>query len=556
MMKNAVSVTLLVGGAAFHPFTAEAAAPKVRHSSPVTGSLPDASHLESSSGEPVSVAIERAAPVMPVVKSVRIEAVELEGNHAFTASQLQSVLAEELPREMTLADMKKLAGVLTAYYHQNGYQLARVMVPRQDFVDNKPLRLTVLEGWVDTIDQKGARRLKPSLVQGILGDAGVKPGEPFRMSDLEIGMVRLNRLYGIQAASVLRSGAQLGSTTVAVNLVEGPRYNGVVEVNNYGSKNTGETRLQASVGFDNLTGRGDQLGFQAVKSVSGSGTFNFRASYARPLNTSGLSAVAYASTGNINVGGQFSILNIQGDTRTFGAGLRKEWIKGPTSILALETWLEALNLNQTVLGVTTVEDAVRKVRIGLSYETRDNRSKTVAGVAYHHGLGTLLGGMPNNSPLSSRAFSQADNSFDKISIDAARIFYVTPRLNTLLQVSGQYAVVPLVATEQWGIGGFGSVVGHAPSFFVGDSGLTLSTEGRYLLRPALPGLQLILRADHGMVFVKRPFLGQKSSDQLSGASIGVGYSSPSFWDVRFDLARGFGDDTGGNSAYFQTRIRF
>lgn len=512
---------------------------------------------QASAAAAVSVTPATMPALAPVVVAAqKINTVQFSGVKAFPETELLTLVQPELGREMTLQAMKDLALKVQGHYHRSGFRLAKVVVPQQNF-STGTLNLVVLEGRLAKVEVVGNQRTKPGIFPDFLAAEGVRAGQPIALDNAERALVRLNRLSGLEVTATLKPGAEQGTTNLLVNVTEAPRVKGNLELNNYGGKNTGEVRAIAAVEAPNVTGRGDALSFIGLMGVDQSGVYFARLGYAIPVNSKGGKVSSYVGLGNTEVGGQFSALDIQGDNTSAGVGYIHDFVKSAKVIHTLETWLEVQNLEQSFLGVKTFDDRIRKVRVTYQVDESTAKGRNLAAVSLHRGLGAILGGMPNGSPMSSKAIAGADNNFTKLTFDVARVHMLSPRTKLIAQWSGQYAFDPLVSSEQWGIGGYGSVAGHTPSAFSGDSGVTVGLEARRQLFANTAAWQVIGRLDHGRIAIKKPFLGQKETESLSGLLLGVLYAPKQNMEFRVDLAKPVGEKTdAGSYLYAQARYRF
>lgn len=488
---------------------------------------------------------------------VMVRAVEFSGNRIFNSEQLNAQIANDIGRPLSLVEIKALAAKIESYYQAASYQLVKVVVPPQDFANQPAVKLVVLEGWLGNVQITGAKRFSPEQVREALVVGGVVEGKPFTLEQVERALTRLNRLSGIEVTSTLKPGAQTGSTDLVVDITEAPRVQGAMEANNYGSKNTGEYRLMPTLKFANLTGRGDEVNILALTSLGEGDLWYGYIDYSLPLNLRGTKARAYFSKGNVDVGSTYRVLNIEGENQSWGLGVSQDFIRSARSIVTTEAWLESQDLEQSILGVRTAEDKIRKLRFSLGLDNSDLYGRTLATVGLHYGLGEALGGMKNDSLMSSRSAAKADNNFTKFTFDVARLQQITPRFLVIPRIAGQYSLDSLVSSEQWGIGGFNSVVGHAPSTYSGDDGFTVSIEGRYSLFKDSDRYQATARLEHGQIWVKDPLIGQDDHQDLSGAAIGLLARPIDSVDVRLDFGVPIGDKTeDGSYVYAQARYHF
>lgn len=498
-----------------------------------------------------------AAEVPAGEASVLVSRVSFSGNRTFTSEQLNAQIANEIGKPMTLLQMRALADKIQQLYHDAGYQLVKVIVPNQDFGNAESLRLVVLEGWLGDIEVTGNDRYSRERVIEALEAAGIHADKAFALEDVERALTRLNRQSGIEVSSTLKPGKEAGSTDMLIEVKEAPRVQGIVEVNNYGSEDTGENRLIPSLQLTNLTGRGDEMNLLGMTSV-GDGDLHYEyIDYSTPINAIGTKVHAYYTQGNVDVGEEFQVLEIEGDNKGWGLGVSHDFVQSARTIYSLETWLESQDLEQKMLGTTTSEDKIRKLRVSFRLDDSGLNGRTLASVDLHQGLGEMLGGMDDDSEMSSRSGAHADNSFTKVSFDIARLQRITSRIMLIPRLYGQYSFDSLVSSEQWGIGGIGSVVGHESSTFSGDHGYTASLEGRYSLFGDNDRYQLAARIDHGQVFVKDPLIDQNDSDDLSGAAIGFLARPIDSLDFRIDYAVPVGERTDKSSyVYAQARYHF
>ena len=503
----------------------------------------------------VSLAAE--VPAAAPARSVMVNGVAFSGNNAYTSDQLSALIANEIGRPLTLEAMRGLAAKIEAYYHDAGYTLVKVVVPQQEFGNARALQLTVLEGWLGNVTVENNARFAASRVERALEQEGVVRGKPFKLEQIEKALTRLNRLSGITVTSRLQPGVQTGSTDLFVEMTEARRISGMVEVNSYGSENTGRYRVIPRLAFENLTGRGDELGVMGMKSL-GSGDMEYGSvMYTTPVNSLGTKLSAYYSQGDVNVGKEFQVLDIKGDNSSWGLGVSHDFISSARRIYTAEAWLESQDLEQEMLSTTTSDDKIRKLRLGFTFDDTDLSGRTLVQAQMHYGLGEALGGMDNNSPMSSRAFSRADNEFTKFTLDIARVQRLAPRWSVTPRISAQYSTSPLVSAEQWVIGGITSVAGYLPAFYAGDSGYLASLEGRFLLLPDDHRYQAFARLDHGRVFIRTPYLNQASNAHLTGATLGVQALPIESIELRLDLTVPLsGNDGEGETVYAQARYRF
>jgi hemolysin activation/secretion protein len=229
--------------------------------------------------------------------------------------------------------------------------------------------------------------------------------------------------------------------------------------------------------------------------------------------------------------------------------------------MSAESWVEAEDFRQSVFSGAdkTIDDRVRKIRIEpVNLDEQDLTGRTWASLGIHQGFGEDFKGMENDSSLSSRSFAKADDNFIKFMPNLARVETINSRLTLVTRVSGQYSERPLVADEEWAIGGMDSVHGFQSAQFLGDDGLTANLETSYTLFSTLKSkYNLLFFLDHGTVWLMDPTIAERERENIAGTGVGLDASFDDSLDARLDWGYPVGPtDGGGSTIYFQIKYSF
>lgn len=484
--------------------------------------------------------------------TVLVNAISLQGNSQYSDKRLRSLFAKQLGTRMSLQQLRSIATSIQTFYKNHGFLLTRVIIPEQHFADGRPVKMVVLEGRLAAIRVKHAKRYHVGRVRRIMHNAGLRLGHPFKFSDLRRAVAVLNHQAGIRVTTKLQAGKRRGYTVLVVDVHPQPLFAGSIELNDFGSRDTGLYRVMSTLSMADATGLGDRLNVLGLYSFGQGDAYYARLGYRVPVNTHGTSVKGFVSGGNIHVGRQLQQLNIRGRSLSFGLGVVQEQVLSAQSALSYHGFLQATDLRQKILGTVVSRDKVRKVRIGAVFTHQGLYSRSRVGLNLDEGLGPILGAMANNSPESSRA--GADNRFTKVTIDMVRVQRLLPRLLLIPSLSGQYSFSPLVTGEQYTIGGAYSIRGQAPSVYSGDSGYTASVQMRYdILRSG--ALQAIGEFSHGRVFLRSTSIGAASSHQLSGFDVGLRAEPLDHLILRADVGIPVGPQS-GDSRYWYGKVRY
>ncbi len=491
---------------------------------------------------------------------VRVREIRFSGNSVFDSESLKESILSDLGKEYTLDELRLLADRAAQYYHDGGYFLTQVIIPQQDIDAQKGVvNFVVLEGRLGEIVVCGNNRYSEERIRPVL--AKVFPGEPIRKQSIERALLVLNSYSGLKTSSVFQDGRGIGTTNINIDVAEKKRIEGSLEVNNFGLKSTGKYRISPELNFNNLTGRGDLLNAKWIKAVDVNDMYYAHLNYMTPVGSQGLQLKSYVSKSSFAVGEEFAPLDIESDVLSWGLGVSYPYLLTQKTSMSFESWFESKDFEQTMLAglAKTSDDHIRKLRVELfNLDTRSINGRTLLSLGVHQGLGEGFGGMPHDSLRSSRSFAKADNRFTKVTPSIVRAQKINDRLMLVGRVSGQYSFHPLVAGEQWPIGGVNSVHGHQSAVYLGDDGFTANIETRITLLSAKKNLyQLLFFGDHGMIHIQEPTFSQRSKRNISGVGVGIYTGINDMFDIRMDWGIPVGPSTGDNSVfYFEIKYKF
>lgn len=504
---------------------------------------------------------EDSAPKPPVEvvpspneSRIKVGGVTFVGNSAFSAKELENLVAADLGKKLTFGQIKGMAAKVEAYYHEKGYQIAQAIIPKQDMKPGGVLKIQILEGRLGKVSVSGNKRYSSKRVTDTFY-AYTEKDKPFTISGIERPLVLLNSYSGITVNSTLAAGEQTGETDVEIEVKEDARVTGAIEVNNFGSKDSGEYRVVPYVALPNVTGAGDELSVFGVISPDAIDSWYWQTGYVRPIDSYGTSINTYFGQGKNQIGNDYAVLDIKGENTSWGAGASRRFVYSSNTSLELQSWFEWQDMDQQMLGFTTSNDNVRKIRIGANFDHTDYSGRTYVSFNIHQGLGDIMGAMDNNDSYSSRAYAKADNRFTKGVLGLMRMQKITSSFYGILNFTGQYSTDPLVSGEQMYAGGANTVRGQPQSCFMGDSGFLINAELRYSVLPEASRLQLAAFFDHGQTNLRRPVIGQNRTSSLSGAGVGVRSNIYEGLDLRFDVAVPVGTRY-GDSCYLYGQLRY
>jgi hemolysin activation/secretion protein len=384
---------------------------------------------------------------------------------------------------LTIGQLQQVADRVTKYYKDKGFLLAQAFIPAQEVEDGK-VTIEVLEG-----------RLGNILAQGNEGYSAEILAEPFASlvdapvtnAGIESAILTLRDYPGLTPTAIFQPGALVGTSDLVVSVQEEKPFNVSVQVDNNGSRFTGERRLGVEARLNNPTGNGDRLGLDLVQTYLPENSLYYALSYEYPIFP-GTTINANLSRSGFDVGADLQALNIRGEQRTASLFVRHAALRSRFENLIGNFGVYKSNAKVTGDAAQMSRDQLSYVGFGVDYDRIDTEWNgiDVARVGGKYGLNGFLGGMEADQAASggvrpSRQASDgtgrfASNSFYVVDGSYTRLQNIDTDMDLLFRVQGQYSDSLLTSPNQLKLGGPNSVRAYPVSEFLRDSGLFASLE--------------------------------------------------------------------------------
>lgn len=503
-MKNQLSLTLL----AFMPtlaFTATDAGTILR----------DVSTQPTVTPATITTLTAQAGDISTDTTPISVSDVVLVGNTLLSTSQLEPHLASVRGTTTTFGGLQSLARTISDEYHKAGYPLVTVIIPPQRLA-NGVVRLQVIEGSIGDVVVNNASRVSDKAVKSYL-DKSIKTGQPLNQADSERALLLIKDLAGTDNVNYRLQGGQ-NSTDLAVELDKSRLVDGFVQVDNYGSKSTGEVRTRAGVNLNSPFGRGEKLSVQAMSSFKG--VDYARLSADMPVGYDGLTVSAGVGHTTYELGGVFRDLQATGTADTVDVGIKKPLVRTNRHNVWASSSLEHRDLQDKVNSTNTVTDkSIKAVHFGFNGYHQDS---VLTGGYTQWGIDSTIGKL-NIDSADAKAIdgvsARTNGFYHKISANIARTQYVTPKLSLNLSTNGQWANQNLDSAEQLSLGGADGISAYHSNDVSADIGVIGQTEVRYAL---LPNLTVSGFYDVGRAKLRaKPFLDGKNWTEMQGGGVGI-----------------------------------
>lgn len=492
---------------------------------------------------PAAAATPQQAQALPEPKmaaqtqaSFVLKGVQFVGATGVPESELQAAVANRIGTSVTFADLEQLAAHAAAVYQQHGYSLVQAFVPVQEVVDGV-VKITISEGVLGNVSidvAEGAPVARERVAKTL---AVLEPGKPLNGQQYERAMLLLSDLPGIKPQSAIAAGAVSGTTDLTVQVSERDRLQYGLDIDNYGTRDSGRHRITGSLRWASPFGRGDNFDLRLML-AEGMHTAFGRISYETPLGYRGLRIGGGLARVQYELGGPFAPLEPTGLGNVADLSFSYPIIRQRTSNLFLRGVVDNKDLTDRfeAVGFET-RKRIRGVGLGMSFEKRDK----LLGGGYTSANGLLYRGNLDIKDATSEAFDNppfgygTEGSFGKVSLQLARLQYIAPKFSLFLGTGMQRASKNLDAYEKLSLGGPKAVRAYATGEVLVDDGWLATMELRYAATPEATMFAFYDAARGDYFHDPRPF-DVFTSRSLRGYGLGLNWSKPGKLTVNFSIA--------------------
>ncbi len=496
----------------------------------------DAAQDSTAAGAQPQQAQALPEPQMAAQPSFVLQGVAFDGATGVPESELQAAVADKIGTNVTFADLEQLAARVVALYQQRGFGLVQAFVPVQEVVDGR-VRITVSEGVLGdvSIEVADGTPLEKARVAGTL--AILEPGKPLNGRQYERAMLLLSDLPGIKPQSAISAGAVAGTTDLTVQVGKRDRMQYGVELDNYGTRDSGRHRVTGSLRWASPFGRGDNLDLRLMV-AQGAHTAFGRVSYETPVGYRGLRIGGGLARVQYELGGPFAPLEPTGTGNVADLSFSYPIIRQRATNLFLRGTLDNKDLTDRfeAVGFET-RKRVRGVGLGMSLEKRD----TLLGGGYTSANALLYRGDLDIKDALSEAFDAppfgygTQGGFTKFTLQLARLQYLAPKFSLFMGTGLQRASKNLDAYEKLSLGGPKAVRAYATGEVLADDGWLGTLELRYAASPEATVFGFFDAARGDFFHEPRPF-DTATSRSLRGYGLGLNWSKPGKVTVALTLA--------------------
>lgn len=464
-------------------------------------------------------------PISPSAGALRFDVREIRFTPSaiLAPADLEAIAAQYRGRHISLAELQELAAQVNALYKQRGVVTATATIGPQD-ISSGVVEVTLVEGRVGEVAISGNATTRESYIQPRLGLAA---GELVDLNKLEDRLVRFNRTNDVRLEVELQPGGEFGHTDILIKAVEPDRHQLLATLDNLGSPMTGRWRAGMSYRNRSLLGFRDDL---SLAYTYASGQKSGSAGYGFPINRwGGRVNYTYYDDATAVRYGALSSLKITG--------------RSESHVLSMRQPVHVSNDLQVDLTAAAKKRDSRNYFDGVHLQSTDSTDGSIGIDVLGSGEKTQWGW--NITRIHGHA--SASDSRMPFKVTKGQLRYsrdIAEGWSLRTDAHWQYAKnAGLASSEQFLLGGEGSVRGYDIATYSGDQGFTANVELHHAIGVLpLGGKELaatgFLFVDHGRVKLARQASSQSSRERLTGLGYGVNASLGKQTSLRMTLARG------------------
>ena len=471
---------------------------------------------------PPDIRIEQSSlPDSPDAQSqkIRVNILKISGATLYSEADLLALTGFKPGGELTLAELRAMAALVTGFYRREGYFVAQTFLPPQEIKDGV-VQMAVLEGQYGQITLRNESNLQDRTVVSLLG--GLNAGDAVAAAPLEQRLLLLSDLPGVSVKSTLTPGASVGASDLIIDIAPGQRVAGSVDADNQGNRYTGANRIGGSVYINGLAGLGDVASLRVLSSCRG---LNYgRAAYQVQLGKAKV-GVAYAGIA-YELGEEFASAQAKGTAQIASLYGSYPLIRSRNSNVYAQVAFDDKTFQDKQNAARPAIVADKKARVLMTSLTGDFRDALGGGGLSTYAL-TWSSGSINLQTADVRAADaasgQSNGRFDKVAYSFARQQALSANFSLYGSINGQFASKNLDSSEKLVLGGAAAVRAYPSGEANADEGYVLTVEARMQLDQQT---QLVGFVDTGSAKLnKSPWQAVTSPNTrtLSGAGLGVNW---------------------------------
>lgn len=466
--------------------------------------------------------MDEAATGVSDEKIFELKTVMLDRSAAYEAADFEPLYRKYIGQKVSFADLNAIARDMTRKYREDGYIFSRVIVPPQK-ITNGVVHFQAVEGRIVNVKTVGTFKDDNGLIQKLADK--IQAAGPANTKDIERYLLLIDDLPGITARSFIQPSKTPGGGDLIIS-VEEDDFEGSVSFDNRGSRYLGPWRGELVGAFNSLFGLHERTTLRALTATQTTEIRYGEITHEQQIGSNGQNFVGRFAITDSAPGGNVSTLGIDGESMLVDLKTTYPLIRGRRTNLNVTGGFTGLNSSTDLLGIEVSSDRVRYLLAGLHLDFTD-ALKGVNQIEFQvsKGLNTL--GASDEGVGRSRANGKQTFMHQNLTITRIQDLW-TRDLSLSLSATGQMSNDPLLASEEFTVGGGSFGRAYDGGEIAGDKGYAGVAELRYngplANNTHLLSYQAYTFIDAGRVFNILPQAGETADASVASAGLGVRFN--------------------------------
>lgn len=454
-------------------------------------------------------------------KIFTLNSVILENSNIYKTEDFADIYAPYVGQMVSFADLNTIAQAMTRKYREDGYVFSRVVLPPQKIADGI-LHVQAVEGRIANIEVTGQFKDKNDLIKSFADK--IRSANAANTKEIERYLLLIDDLPGITARAFMKPSATQGAGDLII-AVDEDFFEGSASIENRGSRFIGPWRGELVGAFNSIFGIHDRTTLRALFASPLDELKFGEITHEEQIGSEGLRLKGRYAVTSTEPGGSLSNLGIQGDSNLFDLEGLYPLLRGRQMNLNLLGGFTHNNTSTDLAGAEIANDHIRSARLGGRFDFTDS----LKGVSQLELLATKgLDIFDATDDGIGRSRANGEHDFLRLNGTVTRIQELPiTDLSLFLSATGQYSNDPLLASEEFTVGGgmFGRT--YDAGELAGDRGYAGVAELRYggpVEADLLKAYQVYTFIDYGRVTNLSPVVGEVVHDSLTSAGIGTRFN--------------------------------
>lgn len=399
-----------------------------------------------------------------------LKQINLEGVSLLSEEEIAGYKSKFEGRTVSLAEIYEFIALINKGYADKGYFTCLAILPKQKIAEGVVL-VRVIEGKIGKLNVQDNKYTDAKFIKDSLG---VKSGDVPKLKETNDTFRVFNTLREPQLDPKFSPGQATGTTDVNIAVKEDKRFSGQVYSDNYGTSQSGEESVGGVFRIASVRGYSDPLTLGVTKGrATESGFINYRHPVGNRGVLNGFSSISKsevteypAASLGINSTSQLSTISYNHVVQAW----EPAFVQVKAGFDTVET--------ESYVGIVRTDAVSQRVWAGVDYAAIGKRQEFFAT------------GVVTSARTNTKSFA-GDVNDDVVRVNAAASYKVKADngLYGLYQVKGQATPGKRLPTsEQWSIGGSGSVEPIDTSVVAGDHGWDSRLSLGWVKNNPVPGI--------------------------------------------------------------------